>query len=181
MQNICGEMQYFVWSGDIATLCSQMHSGVKMEKQCNNELLDECERGNKISPLQHTCSRGAIVLPLKHLSLLTYFLTYEDGGDYFSSRIETPKAGYPSPCAAAGRLWPSSHSLGHLSQTRLGSLPYDRAILSPECHRGTSGRVLAPRIECSLGLGMDVWTMTDVSGLISRAECEGSFTGTVST
>ena len=114
-------------------------------------------------------------MPLKHLSLLTYFLTYEDGGDYFSSRIETPKAGYPSPCAAAGRLWPSSHSLGHLSQTRLGSLPYDRAILSPECHRGTSGRVLAPRIECSLGLGMDVWTMTDVSGLISRAECEGSF------
>ena len=116
------------------------------------------------------------------MSHLSFFLSFfEDGGDYCSSRIETPKAGYPSPCAAAGRLWPSSHSLGHLSQTRLGSLPYDRAILSPECHRGTSGRVLAPRIECSLGLGMDVWTMTDVSGLISRAECEGSFTGTNST
>ena len=26
-----------------------------MEKPCNKELLDKCERGNKIAPLQHKC------------------------------------------------------------------------------------------------------------------------------
>ena len=32
-------------------------SGLKMEKivQCNKELQDKCERGNKIAPLQHKC------------------------------------------------------------------------------------------------------------------------------
>ena len=31
------------------------HSGLKIEKKCNKELLDKCELGNKIASLRHKC------------------------------------------------------------------------------------------------------------------------------
>ena len=31
------------------------HSGLKLKKWCNKELLHKCERGNKIAPLWHKC------------------------------------------------------------------------------------------------------------------------------